>query len=80
MINPGKGLPLFPSEQFWSLQVMYCDPVGRREMRGAKNTTKGKNKAALLLRNQGFALLMRAVLAQPERQKFWRPILIRTNR
>lgn len=43
MINPGKGLPLFPSEQFWSLQVMYCDPAGRRET-GAKKYRKVENK------------------------------------
>lgn len=39
MINPGKGLPLFPSEQFWSLQVTYCDPAGKKGDESFKTTS-----------------------------------------
>lgn len=63
MMNPGKGLPLFPSEQFWSLQVMYCDPVGKQAM-SAKNNNKGKNKQPSLVYNQGLAFLMLMALTE----------------
>lgn len=69
MINPGKGLPLFPSEQFWSLQVMYCDPVDKQEI-SAKNMT---NKQPSSDHNQGLAAYADGIKWATE-AKFWMPL------
>lgn len=61
MINPGKGLPLFPSEQFWSLQVMYCDPVGKQEVSAKKQQTTFHSPQTRL---------MLMVLTEPQRLNF----------
>ena len=67
MINPGKGLPLFPSEQFWSLQVMYCDPADKREYRVLKIQQREKHKPP-----DG--------ITWPTEAQLWRPIRVLTRR
>lgn len=54
IINPGKGLPLFPSEQFRSLQVMYCDPVGEEEIK-AKKYSKDRKRHSSVVYDQDFS-------------------------
>lgn len=79
VINPGKGLPLFPSEQFWSLQVMYCDPVGKQE--GSANIIrcvkkkKKKKKHLLLSTIKAYADSINWARVA----KFWMPILFLTE-
>lgn len=77
MINPGKGLPLFPSEQFWSLQVMYCDPVGKQEM-STKNITTEKQTAFCSPQSR-FSIAYADGIKWAIEAKFWRPIIILTN-
>lgn len=56
---------------------MYCDPVGKQEM-SAKNITKGKTT---FCRPQSrFSIAYADSINGAMEAKFWRPILILTNR